>query len=76
MPGRGVHDVFDLAAIPADERWTYYYGGAPVADRKTQIDYMFVSEALRPFVGNVKIHRRGMSAVADGKIPGIRPARL
>ncbi|MBL8891551.1 MAG: endonuclease/exonuclease/phosphatase family protein [Planctomycetaceae bacterium] len=69
----GLHDVFDLAAIPADERWTYYYGGAPVADRKTQIDYMFVSEALRPFVGNVKIHRRGMSAVADGKIPGITP---
>ncbi len=69
----GLHDVFDLGGLPQDERWTYYYGAAPVAQRKTQIDYIFVSEALRSAVTNVEVSRRGMSAVADGKIPGITP---
>ncbi|MCL4201365.1 MAG: endonuclease/exonuclease/phosphatase family protein [Pirellulaceae bacterium] len=68
-----LHDVFDLAGTPDDDRWTYYYGRAPVAQRRTQIDYVFVSEALKDAVANVQVHRRGMSAVADGKIPGVTP---
>jgi endonuclease/exonuclease/phosphatase family metal-dependent hydrolase len=68
-----LHDVFHLANIPADERWTYYYGKAPLAQRRTQIDYVFVSEALKNGVSNVQVHRRGMSAVAEGKIQGIKP---
>ncbi|HMP01638.1 MAG TPA: endonuclease/exonuclease/phosphatase family protein [Gemmatales bacterium] len=69
----GLHDVFDVAGTPADDRWTYYYGRAPVAQRRTQIDYILVSEALRSKVSNVQVHRRGMSAVAEGKIPGLEP---
>jgi endonuclease/exonuclease/phosphatase family metal-dependent hydrolase len=69
----GLHDVFDIANTPADERYTYYYGPNPVAKRRTQIDYIFVSAPLAAQVGKVEVQRRGMSAVAEGKIPGIAP---
>lgn len=68
-----LHDVLDLVGRPADDRWTYYYGRARVAERKTQIDYILVSEALRPHVRAAEVWRRGMSAVAEGKVPGITP---
>jgi endonuclease/exonuclease/phosphatase family metal-dependent hydrolase len=69
----GLHDVFDVAGMPVEERWTYYFERARAAERRTQIDYIFVSAALKGAVTNVRVHRRGMSAVAEGKIPGIKP---
>ncbi len=66
-------DVMEVVGQPADDRWTYYYGGNPVAKRRTQIDYIFVSPKLAPLVRNVQILRRGMTAVAEGKIPGVTP---
>lgn len=68
-----LHDAYDLAGTPPADRWTYYYGRAPVAERRTQIDYVFVSGALKHAIANVQTHRRGMSAVAEGKIPGVTP---
>jgi endonuclease/exonuclease/phosphatase family metal-dependent hydrolase len=70
---QNLHDVFDLEGIPAEDRWTYYYGKAHASERRTQIDYIFVSEALRDAVSNVQVHRRGMSAVAESNIEGITP---
>jgi predicted extracellular nuclease len=66
-------DAFDVANLPATDRWTYYYQRNPVAKRCTQIDYVFVSDALRKLVKNVEVVRTGMSAVAEGKIPGLSP---
>lgn len=66
-------DVFDVTGRPADDRWTYYYGGNPVAKRRTQIDYIFVSPKLAQKVRSVDVLRRGMSAVAEGKILGVTP---
>lgn len=68
-----LHDVFNVAGTPADDRWTYYYKKAPTAQRSTQIDYIFVSEALKNAVSNVQVHRRGMNAVAEGDIQGVEP---
>jgi endonuclease/exonuclease/phosphatase family metal-dependent hydrolase len=68
-----LHDVFDVANLPAADRWTYFYKGNPVPQRRTQIDYVFVSKALKSKVQNVQIERRGMSAVAEGEIPGLSP---
>ncbi|GAB4361045.1 MAG: hypothetical protein OHK0021_05120 [Bryobacter sp.] len=68
-----LHDVFEVVNTPAADRYTYYYGGNPLSKRKTQIDYIFVSEALRPLVKDVSVHRGGMTAVAQGKIPEIQP---
>ncbi len=68
-----VRDVMDVAQRSPDDRWTYYYGGNPKPKRMTQIDYVLVSPALAKLVKGVDIMRRGMTAVAEGKIPGITP---
>jgi predicted extracellular nuclease len=70
-----LHDVFDVAGVPADERWTYYYHPNRAAERRTQIDYIFVSESLRSRVHQVQVHREGMTAVAQGRIAGVEPAK-
>jgi endonuclease/exonuclease/phosphatase family metal-dependent hydrolase len=64
-------DVFDIAGTPKDQRWTYYYHRAKKAERKTQIDYVLVSEALAKRVSDVSVHREGMSAVAQGHVTGV-----
>jgi predicted extracellular nuclease len=66
-------DVFDIVGQPADDRWTYYFKGNPVAKRRTQIDYIFASPALAGRVQSVTIERRGMTAVALGDVPEITP---
>lgn len=57
----GLHDVFDLVNRPADQRWTYYYG---LEKAFNTIDYLFVSEALRPRLKAAGIERRGMAGLA------------
>lgn len=57
----GLHDVFDLVNRPADQRWTYYYG---VKQAFNAIDYMFVSDALRPRLTAAGIERRGMAGLS------------
>lgn len=69
----GLVDVFDVVDHPADDRWTYYYHPNAAAKRRTQIDYIYVSPALVPLVRKVEVFRRGMSAVAEGRIPGVEP---
>jgi len=57
----GLHDVFDVTGRPRDDRWTYYYG---VEKTFNAIDYLFVSEALRPLVTGAGIERRGMAGLS------------
>jgi len=68
MNASGLHEVFGLTGRAQDDRWTYYYKGA-----KTQIDYIFVSEALKDKISDVHVWRQGMSAVAEGDVQGITP---
>jgi predicted extracellular nuclease len=66
-------DVFDIVNRPADDRWTYFFKGNPVAKRRNQIDYIFASPALADRVQSVDIERRGMTAAAIGELPDITP---
>ncbi|BDC48798.1 hypothetical protein F183_A11140 [Bryobacterales bacterium F-183] len=68
-----LHDVFDAAGTDPTDRYTYYFGGAPVAKRRTQIDYIFVSEPLKDAIQSVSVYRKGMTAVAKGLIPEETP---
>ncbi len=64
----GLQDVFDVAQTPAEDRWTYFF-----QNRREQIDYILVSDALAKKLTGVEVFRRGMSAVAEGLIPEIAP---
>ncbi len=68
-----LRDVMDVTGRAAEDRWTYFYRHNPVARRRTQIDYIFVSPRLATKVRGVEILRRGMTAVAEGHIPGVTP---
>jgi hypothetical protein len=60
-------NVLDLAKIPEDDRWTYYYG---VKKSYNSIDYMFVSKPLKQFFKGAGLERRGMynvEALTNGK---------
>lgn len=65
---KNLTDVFDLSDTPLEDRWTYYY-----KKKRTQIDYLFASEALAQKFTGVELFRRGMTAVAKGEIPEISP---
>ncbi len=75
----GLHDVFDLVNRPADQRWTYYYG---VKKSFNSIDYLYVSDALRPRLIAAGIERRGMAGLskltsgAEVEFPGITSWRV
>ncbi len=66
-------DVFEVTGLPQSDRWTYYYHPNTVAKRRSQIDYVFVSPKLAPLVKSVDVMRRGMTAVAEGRIPELQP---
>lgn len=51
-------DVFDVTGRPKADRWTYYYG---VDKAFNTIDYLFVSDALKPRVTGAGIERRGIA---------------
>jgi endonuclease/exonuclease/phosphatase family metal-dependent hydrolase len=79
MKTPGLHNVFDIVDRPEDDRWTYYYG----ADKQyNTIDYLLVSQALRPKVADAGMERRGMYNLAeltDGQqkpFPGITDWKL
>lgn len=54
----GLHNAFDLAGRPADDRWTYYYG---LKKQRNAIDYLLVSEGLRSRFQAAGIERRGIA---------------
>ncbi len=56
-----LHNVHDLAGIPPRERWSYFYGAKK---QFNTIDYMLVSDALRPLFKNAGLERRGMFDLA------------
>src|SRR5690606_36088280 len=57
----GLHNVFDVVGRPESDRWTYYYS----KDRQyNTIDYLLVSDALRPLVKDGGLERRGMYNLA------------
>jgi endonuclease/exonuclease/phosphatase family metal-dependent hydrolase len=50
-------NVLDVAGIPVEDRWTYYYG---LKKQYNTIDYLFVSKALARHVTGAGIERRGI----------------
>jgi predicted extracellular nuclease len=53
----GLNNVLDVANHPANDRWTYFYGSQ---NQFNTIDYLFVSDALKPLVTAAGLERRGM----------------
>ena len=56
-----LHNALDLAGVPPKDRWTYFYGARK---QYNTIDYMLVSDALRPLVKAAGLERRGMFNLA------------
>ena len=46
---------------PANDRWTYYYAKGK---QRNAIDYLLVSDALRPLLRSAGIERRGMAGLS------------
>ncbi|MGE0724931.1 MAG: endonuclease/exonuclease/phosphatase family protein [Alphaproteobacteria bacterium] len=65
---RDLHDVFDVAETDSADRYTYVFGS-----QRNQIDYILVSTALAKKLRGAFVERRGMSAVAEGRIAGATP---
>jgi len=63
-------DVLEVANIPANDRWTYYYGRE---DAKNQIDFILISDALKPFVLDAGVDRRGIAGIDDLTSGAIQP---
>ncbi|MEO1380377.1 MAG: endonuclease/exonuclease/phosphatase family protein [Pseudomonadota bacterium] len=55
-------DVLAVTGVPASDRWTYYYGRE---DARNQIDYILISDALKPFVLDAGVDRRGIAGIDD-----------
>jgi len=59
----GLHPVVD-PALPMNPRYTHYYEDAGAGRLKlTQLDYIFVSEALRHRITGYVFERRGMHGI-------------
>ena len=56
-----LHNVFDLTDRPIEDRWTYYYAKGK---QRNAIDYLLVSDALRPYLSASGIERRGMAGLS------------
>lgn len=54
-----LHPVID-PALPPEERFTYYYGGAKKGERLNQLDYIFLSKPLALKMTAHGIERRGI----------------
>ncbi|RYC15283.1 endonuclease/exonuclease/phosphatase family protein [Ciceribacter ferrooxidans] len=72
-------NVLDVLDWPADDRWTYYYGKK---HERNAIDYILVSDALKPFVKRAGFERRGIAGLdeitggAESSFPGITSWKL
>ncbi|PDS33781.1 metal-dependent hydrolase [Rhizobium anhuiense] len=70
----GLSNVLDVTGHPADDRWTYYYAKDKAYNA---IDYLFVSDALKPKVKAAGLERRGMYGLdkltngAQSSFPGL-----
>ena len=64
-------------AVPMNQRYTHYYEDAGAGRPKlTQLDYIFVSEALRRRITGYDFESRGIhgiDAVAGEKAPSLSP---
>lgn len=74
-----LHNVLDVAGIPAADRWTYFYGAQ---SQYNTIDYILVSGALKARVQAAGLERRGIYNLAkltngaQTSFPGINHWKL
>ncbi|HHC29777.1 MAG TPA: endonuclease/exonuclease/phosphatase family protein [Rhodobacterales bacterium] len=57
----GLNNVLEVAQIPEENRWTYFYGAKKSYN---SIDYIFASDPVAPRIQKAGLERRGMHNVA------------
>lgn len=62
-----LRDVFDVAQLPTEDRWTYHFRS------NEQIDYLLLSEALAKKFTKVTVERRGIADVDKFTSGSIKP---
>ncbi len=74
-----VPDLFSTVdpALPATERYTYFYGGGKKGQRLNQLDYIFLSRPLHQAVVDKGFERRGIFGIdVDAPKEGAAPVKL
>ena len=62
-----LRDVFDVAELPTEDRWTYHFRS------NEQIDYLLLSEAITKKFKKVTVERRGIADVDKFTSGSIKP---